>query len=267
MNQGIALSTGGSPAPASGSAANGGGQGQQIAKAQLFLYQAKPNSGGATTGEQRGVITFQFNPKEVTIAKSAKWGRESKRDAKKAGAVEFNGSDPCKLTMEMFVDATAKHDSSVVSTVETLFSCLVPTEVSLGKKKAMPPLVVLQWGQVRSFTGFITQVSAKYTLFASDGTPIRAACSVTIEEMPSSSDGSPPGQNPTSGSLAVRESKCVVEGDTLASIAYREYDDAAMWRLLADYNGVDDPMRMRAGTILMLPTPEELQQLVARDAG
>jgi hypothetical protein len=238
-----------------------------VAKARLLLYQAKPNNGGATIGEQRGVITFQFNPKELTIAKSAKWGRESKRNAKNAGSVEFTGSDPCKLTMEMFLDATAKHDGSVVAAVETLMSCLVPTEVSLGKKKAMPPLVVLQWGQVRSFTGFLTQVSAKYTLFASDGTPIRAACSVTMEEMPSSSDGSPAKQNPTSGSLGVRRWTSLVDGDSLASVAYREYDDAAMWRPLAEYNGVDDPMRVRAGTVLLLPTPEELQTMAGRDAG
>ncbi len=31
-----------------------------------------------------------------------------------------------------------------------------------------------------------------------------------------------------------------------------------MWRALARYNGIDDPMRMRNGTEVLLPAPEEL---------
>jgi hypothetical protein len=261
MTDSIAL-TSAAPAVPSGPPAPIGDKSQpqrrQLEKAKLHLYQAKPNKEGATLGAARGTITFQFNPKEVTIAKSAKWGREAARGAKKAGPVEFNGADPCKLTMEMFLDASGKHDGSVVAAVEMLFSCCVPTEVSLGKKKAMPPLVVFQWGQITSFPGFITQVSAKYSLFAADGTPIRASCSIAMEEMPGGAGGASPKQNPTSGGLSVREVRTLVAGDTLASLAYREYDDAAMWRPLAAYNGIDDPLRVPAGTVLLVPAPEEL---------
>ena len=50
----------------------------------------------------------------------------------------------------------------------------------------------------------------------------------------------------------------VVTGDTLAALAYAEYDDPEMWRLLAAFNGIDDPLRLRIGSLLMLPAPEEL---------
>ncbi len=96
----------------------------------------------------------------------------------------------------MFFDATETTDGSVVPAVEGLFACCVPTKESLSAKKPSPPLVVLQWGTVSSFPAFVTSVSAKYTLFRGDGTPIRALCSVSMEEMPAD----PPGQNPTSGS-------------------------------------------------------------------
>ncbi len=86
-------------------------------------------------------------------------------------------------------------DGSVVDRVEKLFRCCVPTEQSLAQKKASPPLVVLHWGKVTSFPAFVTSVQAKYTLFTPDGTPIRATCSVSLEEMP----GDPLKQNPTSG--------------------------------------------------------------------
>jgi nucleoid-associated protein YgaU len=71
----------------------------------------------------------------------------------------------------------------------------------------------------------------------------------------------PPGapkQNPTSGALAVRRSHVVIAGDSLASVAYAEYGDASMWRLLANFNDIDDPLRVPQGTTLLLPAPDEL---------
>jgi nucleoid-associated protein YgaU len=130
----------------------------------------------------------------------------------------------------------------------------VPTDDSLAKKKASPPLVVLQWGKVKSFAGFVTSVQAKYTLFTSQGTPIRATCNLSIEEMP----GNPPKQNPTSGGLTLTSVRTIVAGDSLASIAYREYGDPTMWRPLAAFNGIDDPLRLRLGTTLLLPTVDDL---------
>jgi nucleoid-associated protein YgaU len=50
----------------------------------------------------------------------------------------------------------------------------------------------------------------------------------------------------------------MVAGDSLASVAYAEYGDPAEWRRLADYNGIDDPLRVRAGTVLLLPAAADL---------
>lgn len=222
----------------------------QMQKAALTLYDATPSG----LGGQRGAIPFQFNPKEVTIQKTAKWERKTAKGAKNSGPPEFSGSEPCKLTLEMFFDASGKQDGSVVKAVEQLFSCTVPTQESTGQEKPSPPLVVLHWGAITSFPAFVTSVSAKYTLFTSDGLPIRALCSVALEEMPSEL----PKQNPTSGSDSVRRSHTMVEGDSLASVAFAEYGDPAAWRDIARFNGLDDPIRCMPGTRLLLPSPEEL---------
>jgi len=248
MAQPIAL------AAAGGGVAAGGGARPTLEHAALELYDAKPAPGGSGTGSQIGRIQFQFNPKELTIQKAAKWERKPARGAKSAGPPEFKGADPCKMTLEIFFDATDKLDASVVTRVEQLFSCCVPTDASLGKKKEIPPLVVLHWGKVSSFTAFVTSVQAKYTLFTPDGTPIRAVCTVALEEMP----GQPPRQNPTSGSPFARASHMVVAGDTLASIAYSEYGDPRLWRSLAAFNGIDDPMRVAVGTTVLVPAADEL---------
>ncbi len=252
MAASIALTTAGSGGAPSAPAPSGKSSRPQVGQATLKIYEGKPLKVGSTTGALLNTITFQFNPKEMTIAKAANWDRKPARKAPSAAPPEFKGAGPCKLSLEMFFDATGSHDGSVVTAVEKLFTCCVPTKLSLAKK-ATPPLVVFTWGRITSFPGFVTSVSAKYTLFAPNGTPIRAVCAVSIEEMP----GGPKKQNPTSGSLAAQRIHRVVSGDTLASLAYHEYGDPTGWRRLAEYNNIDDPLRLRPGTVLLLPDADE----------
>ena len=43
------------------------------------------------------------------------------------------------------------------------------------------------------------------------------------------------------------------EGETLSSLAAREYNDSSKWRVIADANNIDDPENVAAGTIVELP--------------
>jgi len=260
MSNSIALvhaGAGGSLTPPSPS---GDGSRPQVQRASLKMFDSKPTKAGRKPEGEIGKIDFQFNPKEVTIAKSAKWERKPERGAKKAGPPQFSGAEPCKLTLEMFFDATGSHDGSVVAAVENLFTGCVPTEKTANDDKPVPPLVVFSWGNITSFPAFVTQVSAKYTLFSADGTPIRAVCSVSMEEMPGEEFRK---QNPTSGSHEVRRVHRIVAGDSLASVAFGEYGDPTAWRALAAFNEIDDPLRVPTGRVLLLPTPEELAPALA----
>lgn len=212
------------------------------------------DKGSLQPGPRKGQIDFQFNPRELTVAKSAKWNRDAQKGSKKSGVPEFKGADPSKLTLEMFLDASDTQDDRVVKTVEQLFSCCVPTDESHQKKQGSPPWVVFHWGGLTSFTAYVSSVQVKYTLFTAGGMPIRATATVTLEEI----SGEQSAQNPTSGGSA-RRVHTVVAGDTLPSIAWREYGDPNMWRALAERNDIDDPMRLRTGTSLIVPAAEELR--------
>ncbi|WP_432947678.1 peptidase M23 [Kribbella sp. CA-253562] len=238
-----------------GSAGGTAGAPSTLAKAYLSVHEPLPGSGaGAKLGPELDQITFQFNPNELTIAKSARWKSEPARGAKKASPPEFQGAEPGKLSLELFLDATSKMDDSVVKTAEKLFACCVPTDGSLGKNKPTPPLVVFHWGAVSSFPAYIAQVSAKYTLFTPDGTPVRAVCTIQLQEMPIET----PRQNPTSGGLRPHRSRILLAGETLATVAYAEFGDPGLWRSLAEVNGIDDPLRLVPGTNLLLPAADEL---------
>jgi len=247
-----------------GSPAAPGGR-PNLQHAYLMVHEPSTDGSLSAPGALMFQLDFQFNPKEIALAKSASWKREAAKGSKSAPPPQFTGSQPSKLTLEMFFDASAKQDTTVVKTVEKLFSLTTPTASSLTAKKASPPWVVFRWGSLTGFLAYVSQVQAKYTMFTADGLPIRATCQVTLDELA----GDAPKQNPTSGGLMPHRVHQVVEGDSLPAIAYREYGQPSMWRAVADLNRVDDPMRVRPGDRLLLPPLEELTALAraGRTAG
>ena len=220
----------------------------------LVLHEPSPDGSLSKAGPEIGRVSFQFNPKELTLSKSASWSRSTGKGNKKSGPPQYQGPQPSKLSLEMFFDACDKQDDSVVRKVEKLFACCVPTDPSHQQKKGSPPWVLFRWGGLTSFLAYISSVSAKYTVFTSTGLPIRATCTEQLDELA----GEAPGQNPTSGSLVPRSIHQLIEGDSLPGIAYREYGDPGLWRALAEVNRIDDPVRLPVGHPILLPAVEDL---------
>lgn len=250
-----ASATGGGGAPAAGGAR------PKLEHAYLEL-RTPPAGGSLTPGAPCGRVDFQFNPKELGLTKGASWKRNATKGAKSAGPPEFQGPEPSKLTVEMFFDASEAQDSSVVTAVEQLFACCVPTSETRQQQRSSPPWVVFHWGGLTGFPGYVSKVQAKYTLFSTSGVPIRAVCQVTVEEI----SGETPGQNPSSGAPHARRVHRVQAGDTLPHLAWREYGDATAWRVIAEANGLDDPMRLVPGRELLVPARDELAR-AGQDAG
>ncbi|KQO96749.1 CIS tube protein [Leifsonia sp. Leaf264] len=229
----------------------------KLVHATLELHE--PGKELGSVGPLLKTLAFQMNPKELTLAKTAKWETKSQNKSSSAPPSVYLGPEPAKMTVEMFFDATRAHDNAVVENVEALFTACTPTKKSKNDKPSAP-WVLFKWGSLTGFVGYIKSVSAKYTMFAPSGQPLRAICTVALEELALE----PGKQNPTSGGLQPRRVHTLSEGDTLPAIAFREYGSAALWRAVADVNGIDDPMRLRPGSPVFLPTAEEL--VGSRDA-
>lgn len=234
-----------------------------LTHAKLELHEPSMDGALDKPGPLIDTIKFQFNPKELTLGKTAKWTRPTTRGSSRSSPPQYQGPQPSKLTLEMFLDASVffdpgqRQDGTVVETVEKLFRCCVPTQASHGQKKDSPPWVMFSWGGLTGFVAYVESVQVKYTLFTPAGLPVRAVCTVTLQELA----GEPPGTNPTSGGRVPHREHLVVQGDNLAGIAYAEYGDAALWRAVADVNRVDDPSRLRPGTRLLLPAADELARV------
>lgn len=215
------------------------------AAVKAYIALIKPNS---TDGAELGRVTFAYNPKDFSYTKSAKWERKPAKGAKTAATPEFKGTDPIKLTVEVFLDGY-EADTDVSKDIATLSSCCRPLDNSISAKKPTPPWVIFGWGSHVHLTAIVDSLAVKITLFAPDGTPLRATATVTMEEVVADSFR----QNPTSGGLRTVRSHLMVAGDTLATVAYREYGRADWWRPLAEANNIDDPLRVPDGTRVLVP--------------
>jgi nucleoid-associated protein YgaU len=201
-----------------------------------------------------------FNPREYTISKSGTWHKTPAKPAKRAPKPEFVGVNPASMSMELFFDSWEKggeQGRDVSKKIKTLLDWTGPTPDSLKHGKPNPPIVHFHWGKNEYFDAFLKQVSAKYTMFTLEGVPIRATVNVSFEEVPAE----PPGTNPTSGGESGKRTHLVTGVDTLPSIAWAEYGDAALWRGIAAVNGIDDPLRVPAGTSVLIPAANVAAEL------
>ncbi len=229
--------------------------GGQLEKAVLKVVDGDP---------QTRELRFMYNPAELTTAKSANWNRPQQKGASSAGRPQFTGAGPQSVQMEVWFDAWDADDADVTRSVTTLFEWTKPTPSSITKKLPRPPVLGFEWGSNRILADlkvFLKTVNAKYVLFKPDGTPVRASATISLEEVPED----PPKQNPSSGARESRRSHLIDAGDSLHAVAYREYGDANLWRGIAAFNDIDDPLRVAAGTRILVPTSDEARRLAARE--
>jgi len=202
------------------------------------------------TGDKIEVL---FNPKEYKISKS-----NSYQPAKTSGGnipkLTFQSGQPASMSVQLFFDTyEAKKDvRDYTDKIAALMEVKIKDE---GKgKKLRPPFVKFHWGQSWTFKAVVTQMNQNFTLFQKDGTPVRAIVDLTLQQI--EDDKAKPAQNPTSGGDAGRRTHLVAAGETLDLIAAQELGDAGQWRRIADLNRIDNPLKLRPGSLLVLE-PEE----------
>lgn len=231
----------------------------QLEKATLTIVPASSHprpSEGQT-------IKFQFNPKEYTVTKTGEWERTNSQAAKEAGPVQWQGPGPKTMSIEIYLDRSDSDTANVLEDTDLLFSCCTSTEKSTSAEKPSGPFVLFGWGNQPKFTAFVKSVSVQFLMFRPNGDPYRAKATVEMEEVGVRT----PTQNPTSGALAARRTHTIIDGETLAHVAGQEYRDPTVWRVLAEANGIDDPLRVRSGYQLLVPAAEEALRAKEATAG
>lgn len=196
------------------------------------------------------VINTMFNPNRLSISRSAQWQSQqvAKRDSPE---LQYTGAEPSTLSVELFFDtydSPEKKKDSVRIYTNKLHHL---TTVKQHGDKHRPPVCRLFWGTMTVFfQGVLQQLQNQFTLFMDDGTPVRATSTCTFKQWQSNNSDL---KDQDLMSADVAKVWVVKRGQTLASIASEEYGDARKWRPIAQANGIDDPMKLHPGAVLVLP--------------
>jgi nucleoid-associated protein YgaU len=205
-------------------------------------------------------VTFTFNPSTMAITKTSSWRAQPAARNEAAPPAQFVGTDAQTIDLTVLFDGWAAPGDSVTDSVQQLVDWTKPTKDSLTTDAPQPPLVQLDFGgAVAQPTCYLRSVTATYLLFDDGGEPTRATVALSLTEVHEVVKR----QNPTSGSEPGTRHRATVGGDSLASLAWQEYGDPALWRALALANGVDDPMRLASGTSLLVPPQATARRLAA----
>jgi nucleoid-associated protein YgaU len=203
-------------------------------------------------------IDFSFNPKAYTIQTKGNW-KGSSQPATDGPVPQWLGVEPPVLDVEILLDSFSVPPCEPLAVIAQLKQLTLPTALSMATGTSSAPIVMFGWGSnIIMDQAVVEWVNVEYQRFLL-GVPVRAKATVHLRAVPLPSPLGP--TNPTSGGLAAQRHRTVVEGDTLASIAYQEYKDPNKWRALAESNDIDDPMRVKEGTVLIVPDRREADAL------
>jgi len=202
------------------------------------------------------VVPVQFNPPEYTIGKAAQIA-EIAIPGIDSPILQFVRGQTRTLALELFFDTT-RIGSSVTKVLDVrLMTNLIAELGRIQPKTHAPPRITFIWGMGLSFRAIVDNVQQKFTLFNPAGIPVRATCTVSFKEYKTLEEQL---KELNLQSADRTKQRVVRRRDTLARIAFEEYGDAAMWRLIADGNReqLTDLRRLQPGMVLAIPSVDVL---------
>src|ERR1044071_235035 len=195
-----------------------------------------------------------FNPTEYTFEDASKW--QEQEATRRQPELQYTGGERRRLSMELFYD-TYEANTDVRKETGKLQELLVVTTDN-GNNGKRPPVVELSWGLAESHVGFpfrcvLESLKQQFTLFTSDGKPVRAKVSVSFKEYELPKEEL---QRDPRRSSYPAQTYTVREGDTLSGVASAVWSDPAKWRVLADANEIPNPRVLEPGQTLIVPAIE-----------
>ncbi len=224
-------------------------------------------------GTLGGPIEVLFNPHEISRSRSISWHQQ--KVASQGGGwtwpdteQQFQAVEAETLSVELFFDTyesrTAasgwQRAASFVQPVNpfqtgdatnvTTLTDQIATLAEVDRELHHPPICHLSWGAFTDFfTGVLTQLAQRFTLFLADGTPARATLTCTFLEFQTRAHR----RAREMSSADVVKTRVVHRNDTVHSIAAEEYRDPSLWRTIASANGIMNPRDLTPGTVLTIP--------------
>lgn len=196
-----------------------------------------------------GKIEFMFNPHQYSL--SLNHGYKATGMGGNSPKVEITKVGQMKVKLNELVFDRYEEGGDISQDLTNLLKLMAPVRVGQANNpaKADARKVRFAWGSF-SFTAYIESITQNVILFSKDGLPVRAKVNIDLVEF---GIGALPMQNPTSGSGPIERVWRVTASDRLDTIAAEVYKDATKWRIIADHNGIKNPLAIRPGHELSIP--------------
>ena len=176
--------------------------------------------------ETQQEIEVMYNPTELSLNTSVQVQGQGSN-------IQFQRVNQDDLTVSLFFD-TYEKSIDVRDQTKQIVNLTNPTQGTGIRRE--PPIVLFSWSDVW-YTGVITSVQQKFTMFLSTGVPVRAELSVTFKSVLTETQ-----DLQAQGYFNCRRLWRVSENDRLYTIAAEVFGDAKQWRVIADTNDIYDPM-------------------------
>jgi len=191
-------------------------------------------------------IEVLFNPAEYTISKSNNFSSVN-IPGLESPLLQFVQGNLKTMTMTLFFDTyTYKNGEDVRN-----YTGKIVNLMRIDSDLHAPPVCLFYWGKL-SFTCVIQQVQQSFTMFNSDGVPVRARLTVTFNEYTTRDQVK---ENPMSSPDRTKR-KITKQGDSLWMLAAIAYGDATKWRTIADANNIENPRFLEPGMEIIIPPLE-----------
>jgi nucleoid-associated protein YgaU len=190
-----------------------------------------------TTGEQ---IQVMYNPEQFSLDQGNSFA-EIGIPGLNAPPIQYVRGKGRTLAMDLFFDSyelgadVRQFTDGFTGLLQTLPGTLAP------------PVLLFVMGSF-SFRCVLVEAAQRFTMFASDGTPVRSTISATFHEYVDVTVAVQSGVFLGPPTLVN-----VIQGSTASGIAAQVYGDPSRWRDIADANQLEDPFRLPAGTSLVIP--------------
>lgn len=223
-----------------------------MAKATIYILD---NDGNLKEGTSP--IEVMFNPTDYATAVNVTWAEEKEGSVPQFKQSAFDKFSVTLLfdTYESGVDVREDHDYNEsgnlrqITGTKKLVELTFPSTAGISSNN--PPIVLFSWGKF-NFKGFVEKVDQKFTMFLSDGIPVRATVTLTIKPVVTAQE-----MLKQKGIEACRKIRIVKEGERLDFIASKELKNPSLWRKIAEANNITDPFNFPApkdiGRILIIP--------------
>lgn len=192
-----------------------------------------------------GAYTAMINPESYSQSYGISYNVEQGQGTPDA-SIKYDKSTPSSMSFELIFDATGVVNAKRTDLTKEIKN-LKKIAYDYNGNIHSPNYLKVIWGKAMVYKCRLTSMKVNYTLFKSDGSPLRAKVNTEFKEFQT------PSAALDKNSPDMTHVKTIVAGDLLPSLVYDIYQDDSHLLKVAEHNKLDSLISLDSGTKMYFP--------------